>query len=162
DLARAEFERTGLTDRDDERLWFTRTIMDNLYGHIDLAIPAAEKALALARKVDPDGELPLRALQNLGRAYGRKGEPAKALEFYRETLRLSEKLLGAEHPFTFQTLITMGTSLSLQSRPAEALAAYERALALTKTISVDQNTVALTISNRANTLTALHRYDEAL
>ncbi len=41
------------------------------------------------------------SLNNLGSAYNRKGDYNKAIEYYKKSLGIREKILGNEHPDVF-------------------------------------------------------------
>lgn len=48
---------------------------------------------------------------NIGVVYDNQGDVESALSYYRKSLRLREKLLGADHPITALTLENMGQIL---------------------------------------------------
>src|SRR5271167_2752320 len=79
-------------------------------GKYQEAIPLAEKAIKIARRVrgpeDPDTAT---SLNNLGELYWAMGEYAKAEPLLQEALRIRQKVLGPEHSDTAQSLNNLAT-----------------------------------------------------
>src|SRR5271165_1526667 len=70
-------------------------------GKYQEAIPLAEKAVELARRVrGPEDPETATSLNNLGELYSNMHQYAKAEALLQEALRIRQKVLGREHPYT--------------------------------------------------------------
>jgi tetratricopeptide (TPR) repeat protein/tRNA A-37 threonylcarbamoyl transferase component Bud32 len=161
-LARAKLDRIGPTERD-EQLWqHDASVIEHVAGHLEEAIAAGQKALAMARKIEPDGTTALDALENLGNIYAQQGQENEALPLLREAAEGFEKKLGLDHLLTFYALLNVGTTLLDVHQPKEALAIFDRALGVAERIHAPAVDVGMVHAHRGGTLAMLHRIDEAL
>jgi serine/threonine protein kinase/Tfp pilus assembly protein PilF len=88
-----------------------------------------------------------------GVGLSRVGKPDQAIGFYNEALSL--------RPNDPLTLYNQGIAFSATNQEVRAVRAYDEALAIIRTSGVEQLEVSVQV-NRANSLTALGRIDEAM
>jgi tetratricopeptide (TPR) repeat protein len=69
-------------------------------------------------------------MKNLAEALSSQGNYAEAEEMHRETLALSVKVLGKEHPETLVSMSNLAKTLSSQGNYAEAEEMHRETLAL--------------------------------
>lgn len=83
-----------------------------------------------SRRLDKPDDLTLNIMRNLATAHAFSGNPAKAVELARESLRIRLSLRPAGDPDIAISYHHLGSFLKMASRPDEARAAFESALAI--------------------------------
>jgi tetratricopeptide (TPR) repeat protein/predicted Ser/Thr protein kinase len=99
-------------------------------GKDDPARAQYERAVELLVKARPASLELGRALNDLGGAYRRHHEYARALVMLARALAIRDKLLGPEHPACASPITNMGNVLYAQGKYAEAIVYYRRSLAI--------------------------------
>ena len=128
--------------------------VEQLYkqGEYGKAIPLAERALALKKKIYGE-EHPRVALSlnNLALLYFKQGNYAKAEPLLKRSLTIFKKALGKQHPKVATNLNNLGLLYSEQGNYAKAEPLYQRSLKITKKVYGEQHPkVATALSNLAN------------
>jgi CHAT domain-containing protein len=108
--------------------------LDNL-GKYDLALPLAERAVAIREKVlGAEDPATGNALNNLAGLYKAKGNYAKAEMLYLRALTIREKTSGAESPDTAVSLNNLAALYRTRGEYAKAVPLYLRAQAIQEKI----------------------------
>jgi tetratricopeptide (TPR) repeat protein len=100
-------------------------------------------------------------INNQGAVVYSQGHYAEALEFFRRSTALKEKLLGPEAPDVATSLGNMGEPLAKLGRFDEALAVNQRALQILESNGNDQESLANYLGSRADYLNAAGRFAAA-
>jgi tetratricopeptide (TPR) repeat protein len=101
-------------------------------------------------------------MNNLGMSYAAAGRRDEALKLLEETLALSRKVLGPEHPDTLITMNSLAQFYLAAGRRDEALKLLEEALALyRKAFGPEHPGTLKALHHHADGLRALNRLDEA-
>ena len=98
------------------------------------------------------------------------GNSAKALEWFKKSLDISEKVLGTEHPSTATTYNNIASVYSRQGDYAKALEWYEKALSIREKVLGKEypgtantyNNIACVYNNQRDYAKALEWYEKAL
>jgi CHAT domain-containing protein/Tfp pilus assembly protein PilF len=104
-------------------------------GDFEKALPNLERSLKLVSPL-PDDEPNLVTKANLywglGMSYKSVLKPEQAIRAFNQSLKLKEKLLGADDPSLVEILIAVADLHIAQQRPLEAISLLERALAISE------------------------------
>ncbi len=132
-------------------------------GKYDLALPLAERALAIREKVlGTNHASTADSLNNLALLYENKSDYGKAEPLYLRALAISENILGAEHPDTATTLNNLGALYDAKGEFAKAEFFYLRALTIReKVLGKEQPDTALSLNNLATLYGANGDYAKA-
>jgi tetratricopeptide (TPR) repeat protein/tRNA A-37 threonylcarbamoyl transferase component Bud32 len=134
-------------------------------GKLDEAEAEYTQGLALSRKVaGPERLRTTYLLSGLGRVRSRQFRAQEALELYRqaEANALQVRQWSPEHPVLAVNLSNIATELLALGRTDEALATYQRSLALLEAArSKDHPSLAAPLNNLAALLRRLGRLDES-
>jgi hypothetical protein len=84
-------------------------------------VPGADNSDSLSKT--------LRARNKLAMRYLAKGQPAKAIPLYKQTLVDCQRALGTFHPSTMASRINLATVYRAAGQPAEAISVLKRTLA---------------------------------
>ena len=102
-------------------------------------------------------------LNKMGVVYYNQGEYAKALEYYRKSLAICEKILGPEHTNKARTLNNIGVVYNEIGEYAKALIYYRKSLAMyKKSLGPDHPYVAQLLNNIGGVLDIQGEHDQAL
>ncbi|KFA68627.1 hypothetical protein S40285_09472, partial [Stachybotrys chlorohalonatus IBT 40285] len=124
-------------------------------------LPHAQSALELQEKCI-DEEALISLLHNVGQYANLLGKYAEAEQMRWQTLKLSEKVLGQEHPDTLTSMSNLANTLRNQGKYAEAEQMHRQTLKLREKVLGQEHPDTLTsMSNLANTLRNQGKYAEA-
>jgi tetratricopeptide (TPR) repeat protein len=104
-------------------------------GDFDRAVPYIERSLKLLNALPDNAEnLETKANQywGLGLSYSLHFELDRAIQAFNESLKLKEKVVGADDSSLVEILINIAISHSAQGRPIDAIPLLERALAISE------------------------------
>lgn len=133
-------------------------IVNELLGALDASLEHGLASLSLARQL-ADATMIADGLLSVGVVYSRNGDPQRGLDCYGEVLAMYQSL---EDPArAIPVLNNMGINCKNLGRHDDAVAHFERALALSEGGSTAPATVAVLHSNLAEPLWQLGRLDEA-
>jgi Flp pilus assembly protein TadD/regulator of replication initiation timing len=139
--------------------------VEELYqqGKYNEAIPLAEKALAIFKKVLGDNHPDTAtSLNNLAALYQSQGRYSEAEPLYQQALAIRKKQLGDNHPDTATSLNNLAGLYRSQGRYAEAEPLYQQALAIRKKQLGDNHPdTASSLNNLAELYDSQGRYAEA-
>ena len=112
--------------------WNTLGLAFEAQDRYEEAEAALRKGLDLRRTlpVDKPGDGIASSLHNLGLVAAKRADYAHALDYYREALALKQKQFGEHHPDYQVTLQGYARALSDAGQPAQAVALFERNIAL--------------------------------
>ncbi|MCC3450425.1 MAG: tetratricopeptide repeat protein [Microcoleus sp. PH2017_40_RAT_O_B] len=132
-------------------------------GKYDEAIPLAEQALAIRRKVlGQDHPSVATSLNNLAALYESQGRYREVEPLYRKALEMRQRLLGNEHPDVAASLNNLAALYALQGRYSEAEAFYRKALEMNKRLLGSEHpNMAASLNNLALLYDSQGRYSEA-
>ncbi|MEA5535844.1 CHAT domain-containing protein [Crocosphaera sp. XPORK-15E] len=134
-------------------------------GKYNEAIPLAEKALAIRKKVLGDNHPDTAgSLNNLAVLYYSQGRYSEAEPLYKQALAIRKAQLGDNHPDTAQSLNNLAGLYKSQGRYAEAEPLLKEALAIRKKQLGDNHPHPLTatsLNNLASLYRSQGRYSEA-
>jgi tetratricopeptide (TPR) repeat protein len=132
-------------------------------GRYDLALPHAERALALCRKVlGEEHPHTITFLNNYAYVLRSLGRVEEAEPLYKQALTLRRKVLGEDHPHTISSLNLYAIVLRLLNRAQEAEPLYKQALEQRrKSLGEDHLETITVLSNYARVLQSLGRQQEA-
>jgi len=147
--------RAGLEiDRRHGALALVGTDLNNLSvalwrrGKYDAALPLAEEALALRRRLYGDEHTDVAiSLHQLGTMLMATGDLEGAERRYRESLALRRKLLGDNHPHVAITLHMLGQLLRQRGRLEESEQAHREALAIRRAAFGDDHVITAASMN---------------
>ena len=154
---------TSLAEDDDLAALNQRIYQLFAEGKYQEAIPIAEKAVELAKRVrgpeDPDTAA---SLDNLAALYDDTGEYAKAQPLYQEALRIRQKVLGSDHPDTVQSVNNLAVLYLAMHEYAKAEPLYQEALRIRQKVSgSDHPETAQSLDNLALLYQAMREYAKA-
>jgi tetratricopeptide (TPR) repeat protein len=131
-------------------------------GKLDAALPLYEETLRLQKaKLGPDHPDTLTSMSNLGNGYADAGKLDSALPLYEETLRLRKAKLGPDHPDTLASMSNLATGYRDAGRLDAALPLFEAAASGIERRDYRNAYAGLFVSNTADCLERLRRYDSA-
>lgn len=133
-------------------------IVNELLGALDASLEHGLASLSLARRL-ADATMIADGLLSVGVVYSRNGDPQRGLDCYGEVLAMYHALDDPAR--CIPVLNNMGINCKNLGRHDEAVAHFERALALAEGGSTAPATVAVLHSNLAEPLWQLGRLDEA-
>jgi len=112
--------------------WNTLGLAFESQDRYEEAEAALRKGLDLRRSlpVDTPGDGIASSLHNLGLVAAKRADYAHALGYYREALAIKQKQFGEHHPDYQVTLQGYARALSDSGQPAQAVALFERNIAL--------------------------------
>lgn len=130
----------------------------------ELAVPLFERAAAILKSLGPESdELRAKVLSSQGVACRRIGEPARAMELYREALEIQTRILGPDHPDVGSSLHNMGLIYNHFGDYQQAGRVYRRALAIREAaFGPDSEWVAETCNNLSTVCGYLGEYEESI
>ena len=142
-------------------------LLGNIYTALNRgqdAISAFERAIEIDRtNLGPKNWVVAGGLLGLATAHQYQGHLDVALRLDREALAIFEENFGSASPYHGMTLFNMGEVLMAQSKPAEALASYQRAVAIqTKLLGPDHPALAYGLTGTSRALVELGRAREAI
>ncbi len=127
----------------------------------DSLLDLEEKRLAIARKLG-DAKSEASALNNIGEVYRAWGQYDEAISYSKQTLEVTEKAFGSEHPNFAACLNNLAGLYDNQGKYGEAEPLYKRALEISETaLGSDHPTVAIRLNNLAGLYDSLGKYDDA-
>lgn len=133
-------------------------------GKLEEADAEYSQGLALSRKADagPESSRTGYFLSGLGRVRSRQNRPKEALELYRQSQAVRERLWGREHPAQALSLNNIAIELLALGQREEAIATWRRALALLEASRPpDHPSFAAPLINLASVLRSMGHLDEA-
>jgi CHAT domain-containing protein/tetratricopeptide (TPR) repeat protein len=135
-------------------------------GEFEKALPYLERSQRLTAPL-PDNEENLVTKANLywglGMSYKSLLKPEQAIQAFNESLKLKEKLLGADDPSLVELLIIVGDLHSAQQRPLDAIPLLERALAISeKAFGKESAETARVLASLGNTEDQAGHFEAAL
>jgi CHAT domain-containing protein len=132
-------------------------------GKYNEAIPLAEQALAICKKVLGENHLATAtSLDNLAELYRNQGRYAEAESLYQQALAIRKQQLGKNHPATATSLNNLALLYKNQGRYSEAERLYLQALAIYKQQVGDNHlSTAISLNNLAELYRNQGRYAEA-
>jgi CHAT domain-containing protein/Flp pilus assembly protein TadD len=132
-------------------------------GKYNEAIPLAEKALVIRKKVSGENHLnTAESLNNLAALYYSQGRYAEAEPLYKEALNIKKKQLGDNHSDTAISLNNLAELDYSQGRYSEAEPLYKEALAIyKKQLGDNYPNTATSLNNLALLYKSQGRYTEA-
>jgi tetratricopeptide (TPR) repeat protein len=102
------------------------------------------------------------SMGNLATVLSRQGKYEQAEEMYRQVLRLSETVLGKEHPNTLASMNNLATVLRNQGKYEQAEEIHRQVFRLSETVLGKEDPLVLTsMDNLALVLTGLGKYKQA-
>ena len=157
-LARAEPPRTTDEIKAQAEAWKILMIMDHRLSRFQRAAEAGEHALALAR-AQGDAIAISNALNNLANPITALGDFDRAEPLYLESLAIyhAEGNRAAEET----SLLNLGELRTAQGRYDEALVFHDEALVISESLSEQEASRALILSNKGETLIMMDRSAEA-
>jgi CHAT domain-containing protein/Flp pilus assembly protein TadD len=132
-------------------------------GRYQEAIPLAEKAVELARRVrGAEHSGTVASLNNLASLYWTIGEYTKAEPLLQEALRIRQKVLGPEHSYTAESLNNLAVLYQDMGEYAKAEPLFQEALQiLQKVLGKDHPDTASSLDNLAALYKAIGEYAKA-
>ena len=135
-------------------------------GDFDRALPYMERSLKLVSPLPDNAEnLETKAdlYWGLGMSYKSLLEPDRAIQAFNESLKLKEKLVGADDPSLVEPLIEIAELHSAQGRPMDAIPLLERALAISeKKFGPESAETATALASLGNTRAQAGQFEPAL
>jgi CHAT domain-containing protein len=135
-------------------------------GDFDRAVPYIERSLKLLNALPDNAEnLETKANQywGLGLSYSLHFELDPAIKAFNESLKLREKLVGADDSSLVEVLINIAISHSAQGRPIDAIPLLERALAISeKKFGPESAEAATALALLGETRAAAGQFEPAL
>ena len=99
----------------------------------------------------------------LGLSYSARVELDRAIQAFNESLKLKEKLVGADDPSLVKPLIEIAQLHSVQGRPTDAIPLLERALAISeKKFGPESAEAATALASLGNTRAQAGQFEPAL
>ncbi len=131
-------------------------------GKYSEAIPLAERALAIRRKILNENPDVATSLNNLAQLYENQGRYSQAELLYRQALEMRKRLLGDNHLDVASSLNNLAGLYQNQGRYSQAEPLYRQALEMKKRLLGDNHPL---VASSLNNLAALYRnqgrYSEA-
>jgi CHAT domain-containing protein/tetratricopeptide (TPR) repeat protein len=135
-------------------------------GDFDRALPYIERSLKLLNALPDNAEnLETKANQywGLGLSYLLHFEHDRAIQAFNESLKLKEKLVGADDPSLVELLINIAISHSAQGRPIDAIPLLERVLAISeKKFGAESAEAATALASLGDTRAQAGQFESAL
>lgn len=135
-------------------------------GNFEQALPYLERCQKLIASLsDDESNLVTKAnLQwGLGMSYKSLLMHEQAIQAFNESIKLKEKLLGADDPSLVDILVTVADLHSAQQRPLAAIPLLERALAISeKRFGTESAEVAQVLASLGNTWKLVQNFDASL
>lgn len=127
----------------------------------DKMVDAYQKTLAKYEKIVPEADK-LTGLNWLGFFFGRTGYVTAAIPLSRRTLKISEQVLGTEHPQTAHLMNNLAALLQAREDYQEAEQLYRRALETSeKVLGANHPDTAKSLNNLAELLRTKQNFPEA-
>jgi tetratricopeptide (TPR) repeat protein/predicted Ser/Thr protein kinase len=140
----------------------TLAILNWRRGRYDDALADAARARAYyERTYGDDDRHVLRTLFVIANVKDERGQHAEALALYQHILDVDRAELGDRHPVVAQDWSNLATSMLSDDRDAEALAAFERALAIHEAAAPDSLLVSAVVTNIGTVHTRQGRHELA-
>ena len=134
-------------------------------GDFDRALPYMERCLKLVSPLPDNAEnLQTKAelYWGLGLSYSVRFELDRAIQAFNESLKLKEKLVGAEDPSLVQHLTKIAELHSVQKRPTDGIPLLERALAISeKKFGPESAEAATALASLGNTRAQAGQFEPA-
>jgi CHAT domain-containing protein/Flp pilus assembly protein TadD len=132
-------------------------------GQYAAAIPLAERALAIRKKVlGNEHPAVAQSLNNLALLYKSQGRYSEVEPLYRQALEMYQRLLGKEHSFVATTLNNLALLYESQGRYSEAEPLFHQALEMNqRLLGLEHPLVAASLNNLALLYESQGRYSEA-
>jgi serine/threonine protein kinase len=132
-------------------------------GRSDLALPHAEAALSIRRRMlGEDHPDTLASLNDYGRVLRMLGRMTEAAAAYKQALDGRRRIFGEEHPDTIGSMNNYAIALDMLGKPGEAEPLLNRALEVRRRLLGEDHADTLTSSNNyARVLTNQGRLAEA-
>jgi len=145
---------------------FRLGILCSAQGDFEKALPYLERSLKLTAPL-PDDEPNLVTKANLywglGMSYKSLLKHEQAIQAFNQSLKLKEKLFGADDPSLVEILITVAGLHDAYYRPLDAIPLLERALAISeKTFGLESAEVATVLASLGNTRIHAAQFEPAL
>jgi CHAT domain-containing protein/tetratricopeptide (TPR) repeat protein len=138
----------------------------SVQGDFEKALPNLERSLKLIESLPDDSQNMLTKANlywGLGMSYKSLLKHEQAIQAFNQSLKLKEKLLGADDPNLVEILITLADLHSAQQRPLDAIPLLERALAISeKSFGSESLEAAQVLASLGNTWEGCQDYDAAL
>ena len=135
-------------------------------GDFDRALPYLERSLKLVSPLPDNAEnLGMKAdlYWGLGLSYETHFELDRAIQSFNESLKLKEKLVGADDPSLVQPLTKIAELHSVQRRPTDGIPLLERALAISeKKFGPESAEAATALASLGNTRAEAGQFEPAL
>ena len=135
-------------------------------GDFERAVPYLERSLKLVSPLPDNAEnLEMKAdlYWGLGLSYSVRFELDRAIQAFNESLKLKEKLVGADDPSLVELLIEIAELHSAQGRPTDAIPLLERALAISeKKFGPESAEAATALASLGNTRAQAGQFEPAL
>lgn len=138
--AGAEHVRRELADQPELRAEVLGVIgrVHQRLGHLDIAGPLLEEALALGRRATPGGSVRLAyTLNELGVLLRARGDATAAIPVLDEALAMRRRLLGDEDKDVAVTLVELGRALDEHGEADRAETLFRQALAIRRKVLGD-------------------------
>ena len=135
-------------------------------GDFERALPYIERSLKLVSPLPDNAEnLETKAdlYWGLGLSYSARFELDRAIQAFNESLKLKEKLVGADDSSLVELLIEIAELHSVQGRPTDAIPLLERALAISeKKFGTESAEAATALASLGNTRAQAGQFEPAL
>src|SRR5262245_51751321 len=135
-------------------------------GDFDRALPYIERSLKLVSPLPDNAEnLAMKAelYWGLGLCYSARIELDLAIQAFKESLKLKEKLVGANDASLVKPLIEIAQMYSLHGRPTDAIPLLERALAISeKKFGTESTEAATALASLGNIKAQAEQFESAL
>jgi tetratricopeptide (TPR) repeat protein len=125
-------------------------------------LPHARHVLALPHPSERNKEVEIKLLSKVGRCLESNGQYVEAEQMHRQTLELTRKMSGLEHPDTLTSMNDLALALSSQGKYIEAEQMHRQTLELDKKVLGPEHPDTLTsMSHLASALSRQGKYIEA-
>nr|CDP26075.1 Putative kinesin light chain [Podospora anserina S mat+] len=160
-----------LAQKGERKEWTAKVLqrLDNVFPYPDHGnkevwmsyLPHTQYVLELRERAD-DEEAPTGLLSKVGQSFYNLGKYKEAEQMYRQTLQLSEKVLGKEHPDTLTSMNDLALVLYSQGKYEEAAKIHRQELQLSEKVLGKEHPGTLTsMNNLASVLNSQGKYEEA-
>ncbi len=163
ELGRASLSRSGNDPELEAHLHSAHGTMLVAAGRHDEALVAHGHARDYWKEHAPAGPDLATILDSIGAVHVARGEPERAIELHRESLRLKRATYGLHHPQVASSARELGAAFSQAHQWDEALAHFERALEIERQARGEQTQyVATLLDDIGRVLRNLDRLEEAI